>query len=310
MAYETLAAEPARKMMALRDGAVSYLEWKSGADLPPLHFAHANGFNGQTYRTLLGPLASRFHIRAWDARGHGMSELPTDIDTHKDWYVYRDDLIAFLERFAEEAGQPVLLAGHSMGGTASLMAAAERPDLVSGICFIDPVLVPARVRRMMKLTQIFGLPMRGFALAEGAARRRAVWPGRAELVEAYRGRGAFRTWPEAFLKDYVDGGTKVLETGDVALACQPAWESANFRAHGHDPWDAIDRLACPLTLIYAGEGSTCTPPGPARLAARDPRATITKVGEATHFLPMEFPERVRLEITSLQARLERLAAAS
>jgi len=127
VAYETLAAEPARKMMALQDGAVSYLEWKTGADLPPLHFAHANGFNGQTYRTLLGPLASRFHIRAWDARGHGMSELPVDIDTHKDWYVYRDDLIAFLERFAEETGQPVLLAGHSMGALVAQVMYGNEP---------------------------------------------------------------------------------------------------------------------------------------------------------------------------------------
>ena len=40
-----------RKSAALTDGAVSYLEWDG--DGPALHFAHANGFNALTYRTLL-----------------------------------------------------------------------------------------------------------------------------------------------------------------------------------------------------------------------------------------------------------------
>ena len=45
-------------------------EAPSGAR-PVLHWAHANGFNGQTYAPLLAPLAERFDIYAWDARGHG-----------------------------------------------------------------------------------------------------------------------------------------------------------------------------------------------------------------------------------------------
>ncbi len=119
MSDDNLMAPPRRLSLSLGNGEISYLEWKLAEGLPPLHFAHANGFNGLTYRALLAPLAPYFHIRAWDARGHGMTTLPADSAAHKDWYIYRDDLIAFTERFAEDAGRPVLLAGHSMGGTAS-----------------------------------------------------------------------------------------------------------------------------------------------------------------------------------------------
>ena len=61
---------PVRRELPQPQGAISYLEW--GADDPhktPLHFAHANGFNGQTYSRILSGLSDRFHIRAWDARG-------------------------------------------------------------------------------------------------------------------------------------------------------------------------------------------------------------------------------------------------
>ena len=41
---------------------MSTLEWEN--DGPALHFAHANGFNAQTYQSLLQPLSGRFHIHA------------------------------------------------------------------------------------------------------------------------------------------------------------------------------------------------------------------------------------------------------
>ncbi len=50
-------------------------------------------------------------------------------------------------------------------------------------------------------------------LAEGALRRRSDFPSREAALAAYRGRGAFRTWPEAPLADYVADGFR-----DVAVA--------------------------------------------------------------------------------------------
>lgn len=296
-------AAPVRRELALDEGAISFLEWKQGKQQPALHFAHANGFNGQTYRRLLAPLAGRFHIRAWDARGHGLTSLPADPRGHGNWRVFRDDLIRFVENFAAEAGGPVLLGGHSMGGTTSLMVAAERPDLVRGLILVDPVMVPLSARLVMKAYRALGRKGGPASLAEGAERRRAVFPDRATMVTAYKGRGAFRTWPEEVIADYVEGGTKLREDGKVELACAPAWEAANFRAQDHNIWHDIDRLRCPLTLLYAGASSTCRAPAPALLGSRDPQATILRIGQATHFLPMEYPDAVRREALALDARL-------
>ncbi|HEY4345293.1 MAG TPA: alpha/beta hydrolase [Parvibaculum sp.] len=294
---------PVRRELALADGAISFLEWKGEGPQPVLHFAHANGFNAMTYRHLLSPLASRFHIRAWDARGHGLTSLPADPSSHANWYVYRDDLIRFLEPFVAETGGPVLLGGHSMGGATSLMVAAERPDLVRGLILVDPVMVPRSARLIMRLYNLTGRKGGPNSLADGAERRRNVFADRATMAAAYKGRGAFRTWPEEMIADYVEGGTKPRADGQIELACAPAWEAANFRAQGHDIWKALDRLKVPLTLIYAGIGSTCRAPAPQLLGERDPQATLLRLGQATHFLPMEYPDIVRRETLALDARL-------
>lgn len=294
---------PERREVAVRDGVVSYLDWPSATGAPALHFAHANGFNAMTYRALLSPLAAHFHVRAWDARGHGLSRLPADPASHANWYVYRDDLIAFIEPLVEAAGAPILLGGHSMGGAMSLMAAAERPDLVRGLVLVDPVLVPKAARWMMRAYKLMGGKGGPMALADGAERRRALFADRATMAAAYKGRGAFRTWPEEMVADYVEGGTIMRDDGQIELACAPAWEAANFRAQGHDIWQALDKLKVPLTLLYAGKGSTCRTPAPLILGERDPDATLLRLGQATHFLPMEFPDVVRREILALDARL-------
>ena len=294
---------PLRREAAVRDGTVSYLDWAGGPGAPVLHFAHANGFNAMTYSALLSPLAPHFNIKAWDARGHGFSRLPADPASHANWYVYRDDLIAFIEPIVEAAGGPILLGGHSMGGATSLMVAAERPDLVRGLVLVDPVMVPRAARWMMRAYKLMGGKGGPMSLADGAERRRAIFADRAIMTAAYKGRGAFRTWPEEMVADYVEGGTVTRDDGQIGLACAPAWEAANFRAQGHDIWKALDKLEVPLTLLYASHGSTCRGPAPQLLGERDPDATLLRVGKSSHFLPMEYPDIVRREVLALEARL-------
>lgn len=295
--------DPVRLSFSRPEGMQSFLEWKAADSLPTLHFAHANGFNGLTYRRLLAPLADRFHIRAWDARGHGETSLVADPTTQNSWYRYADDLVALLERFAEESGGPILLAGHSMGGTTSILAAARRPDLVRGIVLIDPVMMHHHQGRILNWMRKLGIGLGPHDLASSAEKRRSIFPDRSTIVENYKGRGAFRTWPIEMVADYVEGGTNDLDSGEVALSCAPAWEAANFRGHNHDTFAALHKLNCPLTLLYAGMGSTCRGDAPMVIGRQDKRATILRIGTATHFLPMEYPDIARREICALQERI-------
>ena len=181
-----------------------------------------------------------------------------------------------------------------MGGCASVMAASIRPDLVAGLVLADPVIVPRSARvlaRMMFRNQ------GGFALAVNAAKRRADWPDAETVKKAYTGRGAFRTWQDGFLEAYVDGGVRPLN-GDgentVTLACAPAWEAANFNDQRHNSTGPARRLKVPFTLMVAESGSTTRSVLSFRMA-RAPKK-IEVIAGSSHFLPMEFPDRVRAEI--------------
>ncbi|KMO16606.1 alpha/beta fold hydrolase [Methylobacterium platani] len=236
---------------------------------------HANGFNARTYRSLLSPLTD-LHVLAYDHRGHGRSTLPAEPAGRTDWWDVTNDLIAVLDRL--DAGLLVLI-GHSMGGTASLLAAAERPERVRRLVLLDPVIQPPERRG------------EGHAgLAEGALRRRSDFPSRAAALAAYAGRGAFRTWPEAPLADYVADGFRDGPEG-VTLACTGAWEASSYLAQGHDPWAALARLSCPVEVLRAETGSTC-----ALAASPRPGIEVETVPGTTHFLPFEAPERVRAAI--------------
>lgn len=281
---------PQRKQKAFEDGAISYLEWE--ADAPVLHFAHATGFNAETYRSLLQPLAGRFHIFASDFRGHGFTTLPADPGTHPGWTIFGEDLARFVARVA--GNSPAVLAGHSMGGLASLMVAAREPALVRALVLVEPVLVPDRMP----------MPAAGQSprpnLADLADRRRQVFASFDEALSGYRGRGAFRTWPEEMLVDYLRGGLMPSGNGrEMRLACAREWEAATFRKATPGGANLAVQVKCPLTVLHAGDGApdgSTQPTEIARVAAFKPDAKIIDVPDTTHFLPMEKPQTVRDEI--------------
>jgi pimeloyl-ACP methyl ester carboxylesterase len=266
-------------------GAMAYLDFGDPARPVDLVFLHANGFNAQTYRRLLAPLAERFRILAIDQRGHGGTDLETRREGRGDWLDLRDDLLAFLAALDLEG---VVLSGHSMGATVSLLAADTEPGRCRRLVLFDPVLIPARP----------GTSAEDSPMVQAAERRRAVFPSRADAVSAYRGRGAFRTWPDPILEDYVAAGFHDLPGGDVTLACTPAWEAFGYATQGHQPraQAALLRAAVPADILCAETASTCHVNDPDALD--EERTRIATIPGSTHFLPMERPDLVLSALTA------------
>lgn len=291
-----------RYQFHIQDGTLSVCRWgdEKPSGRPVLHWAHANGFNGQTYDKLLAPLAARFDIHAWDARGHGLSDAPADPKDMKSWYIYRDDLEMLIAHLADAAGQKIWLGGHSMGGCASILLAAKRPDLVAGLILTDPVIMPGLAAILSPY--LMAIRGRGHVLMELAKKRRAVWPDAATVEKAYTGRGAFATWQDGFLADYLAGGLWARPDDNenkVQLACDPQWEAANFKGPQLMTERWIKKLRVPFTLLMAATGSTTRAVGAFHTPKVDKK--IETVAGSTHFIPMEMPDLVRDEII---ARIE------
>ncbi|MFI4976795.1 MAG: alpha/beta fold hydrolase [Caulobacterales bacterium] len=283
------AYEPRAAVVRIRspggDGDMAYLDFGPRDRLVDAVFLHANGFNGRTYRAILAPLADHLRILAVDQRGHGATRLSTETEGRNTWYGLRDDLIGFLHALGLE---DVVLAGHSMGGTAATLAAAREPKLARGLVLFDPVVISSEARAVFQRGGQLDSP-----LVEGARRRRAQFPSREAVFEAYQGRGAFKTWPREMLRDYIQAGFKDREDGTVELACSPEWETSNFVSHAHDTWGALRAVQCPTHILRAENASACQIAEIEQELIASGRLRVETVPGTTHFLPMERPDLAR-----------------
>ena len=250
-----------------------------------LIFVHANGFNALTYRSLLAPLSGSLRIWAPDLRGHGRTALPARVEGRRSWHDHRDDLVALLDTLP---GPPVVMAGHSMGGTSSLLAAAKRPDRVSKLVLLDPVVWTRLTVAAFQLPLMDRMASR-IPLVKNALKRRAVFDSREQAMAGYSGRGAFKGWPEMMVADYVTDG--LVETADgYTLACAPAWEASNYGTQSHNPWRALKQFGKPVRILKGEINSTCHVPENARGL---PHVTVETVPGGNHFFPMLKPDIAR-----------------
>jgi len=277
----------------LRDGRMAGIAFGGATANPDIVFLHATGFNARTYATLLAPLGERFHVWALDARGHGLTTLPASTFGYSSWYRHRDDLIAVLEK---NCTAPVTLAGHSMGATVSLLTAGKRTDLVSGLALLEPVILPAAGYAFVQLPLGPMIQRMTMPLARGAAKRRNTFADKGSAAQAFTQRGVFKTFPPGMVADYVGDGLIEDGAGGFKLACRPAFEAATYCAQRHDPWGALRRVTDPLVLLRAEKSSTISEASMHRIAAIKPDSRVATVEGASHFLPMERPDRARSAI--------------
>lgn len=259
-----------------RGGAMAALEFGPKTRPIDIVFSHANGFNARTYRTILAPLAKSLRILAPDLRGHGATTLPAEPQGWPGWSGFAEDLGALLETAIDG---PVTLAGHSLGATTSLLAAVASPARVGKLVLFEPVLLDeAALRR----------PLSDLPITRAALRRRATFPDRAAALEAYRGRGAFATWSEAQLADYVAAGFHDTPAGEVTLACRPEWEASTYALQNYDALQALEQVRRPVRILAGETGSSVG----ARVRDSGLVAVETIPG-TSHFLPMERPDLAR-----------------
>jgi pimeloyl-ACP methyl ester carboxylesterase len=289
-----MTSEPFRRVSYdVPGGRMAGLAFGPADTHPDIVFLHATGFNARTYRALLAPLGERYHVVAIDARGHGRTELAPKMWGYTSWRRHRDDLIALMEKHFTRA---VALAGHSMGATVSLLTAGRRPDLVSGLALIDPVILQPSAYALVELPFGPTLLRQGFPIARNAAKRRNHFADRESAATAFERRGVFKAFTREMIEDYVADGLVEDGKGGFRLACTPAYEAATFSAHRHDPWGALRNLQCPLTLLRAERNSTISEAAMHRIAAMKPDARVATVEGVGHMIPMERPDRVRAAI--------------
>lgn len=269
-----------------------YLTWGDAAS-PTLVMTHANGFLARLWQPVAEKLAARYHVYAYDTRGHGDSDKPdpagagVDGRSNYDWERFADDLRAFLDALQLRG---VAVVGHSSGGAAAAWLAAHHPEYFSRLVLIEPIIIPAGVPDSPEQRQ---------RMSDGARKRRQVWDSREELMATYRQRPTFARWADDALGLYAEHGMFQREDGQFQLKCPGAVEASIFEHSGKLPVsDVLPQVACP-TLVMRGQLTEMFTSYAAQAAAeRIPGARLVTVPNAGHLAPMEQPDAVAGEIMS------------
>src|ERR1700689_5161573 len=119
----------------IEGGRIAYDETGQG---PLIVLSHGIGDRRQAYR-FLAPMLSQagYRVVSADLRGHGESSMGWKSVTGTD-AISRTDIAGDLLALIRHLGGPAVIVGHSISGGAATIAAAEQPDLVSGIVEINP----------------------------------------------------------------------------------------------------------------------------------------------------------------------------
>ena len=131
---QTRARYPDLEGVAERDGGrIGYEVYGSGDPpimfVPPWIIVHSRIWKAQ-----IPDFARRHRVIAWDARGNGRSDRPTDPGAHGDLSI-AEDLLAVLDASRTESA---VLVGLSSAAVPQIIVAAEHPERVLGLVFIAP----------------------------------------------------------------------------------------------------------------------------------------------------------------------------
>ncbi|CAI2169036.1 100_t:CDS:2 [Funneliformis geosporum] len=245
--------------------------------------SHANGFHKEIWEPIIRSLFNnnRLNINkifALDCSNHGESATLNETilpDTFQ-WWDYGHDILQVIDH--AQIRKPIVGIGHSLGGTATLIAELIRPGTFSCIVAIDPTLTPAILK---------------FDQSSLTLKRNDSWGNREAAKESFLKRSFFKRWDSEVLDFYVEFGLRDLHNGQVALKCPKLQEYYTFSHDVHGIFKAFDRLheiECPI-LFITGENSEINSKEWASLKqSRTQRGEWHEISDCGHLVIMEKPE--------------------
>ncbi|MFQ6394275.1 alpha/beta fold hydrolase [Nocardia sp. KC 131] len=249
---------------------------------PLVVLAHGMGTWRQDFRHLVGPLvAAGYRVVNVDMRGHGESSLDWPSVTGKAAISRTDvahDLLGVIGHF----GGPAVIVGHSLSGGSATIAAAQAPELVTGIVEINPFTLTQSV----SVGALFTVPRYrrgGLRLMATQMFKTFTWWRRYLDV-------AYPTKPADYDK-YITGLGEILG--------RPGRFAEFMKTGRTTPADAeayLPEVHCPALVIMGTQDPDYVSPeaeGNAIVAAmHDGLGRVVLVDDGGHYPHAQFPDRV------------------
>lgn len=270
-------------------------EWGQGNEPPTIVCVHGLGGSHLNW-ALLGPrLGRRARVWAVDLPGFGLSPLGDR----------RADLAGNVEVLTEivaavSPGRPVVLIGNSMGGLLSIMVAARRPELVTGITLVNPALPVTSLRGIEPAVVVTFAMLLSPGIGSGWLR---WWRSRATPEQQVR-RGMhvsvadLGVLDDELLASHTDLAARRREMrhADTALL-QAARSLVRRMTLGADAiWREVAAVRAPALLIQGARDRITEPSTGRQLAATHPTWRHREYDDLGHLAMLEAPDRIARDI--------------
>lgn len=239
----TAAATPRAKFWQWRGHKIHYVHQGGHSDYPPLLLVHGFGASTDHWRKNISALSADFDVWAIDMLGFGRSAKPMLEYSGLLWQAQLQDFIA------DVIQRPVILAGNSLGGYASLCVGGNHPEAVAGVVLLnsagpfseDRPKPPATMRSAIASTiRTFMLqPLPSWMLFQYVRQRSVI---RRTLEQVYLDKSAIT---EQLIQDIQ---RPAFDPGAAQVF------ASVFKAPSGEKIDVLlQKMTCPLLLLW-GEG--------------------------------------------------------
>lgn len=252
----------------------------------PLLLVNPVGASFVAWRAVVIDLERERRVVSWDHRGLHGSEHP--VDSRFGPGVQAEDAIAALDHLDIERA---VVASWSNGGRIALEIAHRYPERVSALALVCATVGPSWQRLVRNLDVTAAFPIvagvaKHFAQSLEAPFRTLV--GRPQIVGLIRQSGMIAASADT---------PALVELLRGMAGCDLRTLLATFEAvAGDSPVELLGDIGAPV-MVVAGERDPFAPPAVAEdLARRLGAARVHVYEKATHWLPLEFPARLSVDL--------------
>ena len=237
-----------------------------------------------------------------DMRGYGDSDKPAGNDGY-DARSLSEEMRELVAEIGFGGGRPILLAAHDMGALPALIWAADHPEEVAGLLYVEaPVMLGEVLRNVIAYTP--EAMAKGsmwwwiLPLAPGVPERLIVGNERAFLTWFYEGATVH---PEVFDDTIVDEYLRTFAGREGVLGALGIYRAAFTSIEQTEPL-TTDKVSVPVAAIGGIKGLGDKVGEMVRKVASD--VTSETLPDAGHFVPEEAPEELirRIRALSLQTQ--------
>ena len=236
-----------------------------------------------------------------DMRGYGDSDKP-DGDAGYDARALAEECRKLVAAIGFGGGRSAILAAHDMGALPALIWAADRPEEVAGLLYIEaPVMLGEVLRQIIAYTP--QAMARGsmwwwiLPLAPGVPERLIVGAERAFLTWFYEGATAH---PEVFTPQVVDEYLRTFSGREGVLGALGVYRAAFTSIDQTDPLTTA-KVKVPVVALGGRKGlGTKVGEMVSKVAAHVEAHTLDDCG---HFMPEERPDFVIRHVLAMAAKV-------